>query len=153
MKFFKVFWVALFLMVLLASFKVPVHKHVGTWEGIDDKGNKGLLILKEDSAFLFTLIITTTLNNNVVEEKHRKVSGKYVIDYDNDPVSLELIWESVSPEKEASGVKGSIRFITDHQMELRISVADECCNEFDPEFQMPSVLLNKILQADDCANR
>jgi len=131
-------------MVIMTSYKMSYDKHIGTWEGIDDKGNKGLLTLEDDSVFLFTLILTDILSNDVVQEKHRKVSGKYLIDYDRDPISVELILENKNQGKEISKITGTIRFIGDNRMELRVSLADERREESDP--LNDTIVLDKLSQ-------
>lgn len=144
MKLFKALSLTLLFMVLLTSYTVPSDKHVGTWEGIDDKGTKGSLTLKEDSVFLLTLILTDTLSNDVVQEKHRKVSGKYLIDYDRDPISVELILDNKNQGKEISKITGTIRFIGDNRMELRVSLADERSEESDLLYD--TIVLDKLSQ-------
>ncbi len=134
------------LILAVYGFSVPDQRHLGEWVGIH-RGDTGIIILNSGNIAEFIF------NNEVMGGDGFEVNGikavlQYEIDYTKDPIWLDFVVYEVGQEQEKGRIKGIVRFLSDTQMELRVSFDSSIDRflAFDSEDTDNTIILNKVMK-------
>lgn len=136
---------ALVFILAFYGFSVPDQRHLGEWVGIQ-RGDTGIIILNRGNIAEFII------NNEVMGGDGFEVNGvkavlQYEIDYTKDPIWLDFVVYEAGQEQEKGRIKGIARFLSDTQMELRVSFDSSIDRflAFDSE-DTNTIILNKVMK-------
>jgi hypothetical protein len=119
--------------------------HVGEWKGVDSQGKQTSLILNGDNSAIL-------INGNEVlggvdfKLEDKKINVRYEVDYERDPIWLDLVFYGGEEDKEMGRLFGIVRFLTETKIEYRISdVGNPRYYEFDSSDKDRTLVLDKVV--------
>ncbi|WP_395044218.1 hypothetical protein [Flavobacterium sp.] len=128
-----------FLIILLLSFNQDNYKHIGEWQGNDETGQVGTLILDKNNNITFK-IGNETMGGNDFVINGIKAELKYEIDYSKIPIEIDFVGYEKGNTLEKGRMKGIIKFVSDDKLEMASNFNDERPENFNEN----SIVLNKI---------
>jgi hypothetical protein len=139
-RFLK-FIVLIVAVFLLQSFSNHNEKHIGEWKGED-----GSLTLDKQNYVVFMIEDQVFGGESFIVEG-QKGKCKYEIDYSKNPIWLDIVVYEVyeqAKEEEIGRFKGIVRFLSDTRMEYRLSFDGNRYDDFDPDDDEDTIILDKV---------
>jgi hypothetical protein len=118
-------------------------KHIGEWKG-ESKGEVGSLILDKTKHAVLVIGNEVIGGDDFVIQGDKQGVCKYEIDYSKNPIWLDIVIYEKGKSEELGRLKGIVRFLTDSKMEYRIGFEGKRFENFDPEDQENTIVLDKV---------
>lgn len=108
-----------FAILFFSSYAFAQQEHVGSWIG-ESKGRTNKMILEANNHAAF-IIDGQVLGGGNFEKDGRKMECIYEINYDKNPMWLDIVILDFETKTEIARLKGILRFIDQDKIEYRVS--------------------------------
>ncbi len=136
---------AIFCLLLCQNLTHAQTQHVGVWQGVS-KGKIEKLELEKDGHITLTSD-GETIGGKSFEINGRKGEARYEINYDQNPIWLDIVIYEKGQEKEKGRLKGIVRFLSNDKIEYRIgfSGGERPANFFDSA-EEDAIILDRVIK-------